>query len=267
MLKVIINPEVDPEKLVRLARGVMPNRIVNGTQSRVWRGQEVDTLGGRCSRPSGLRADLEACTRSTFTRAIFIRHGQSTGNAGFPCQDLALLELTEKGRKQAREAAMTWTAAPDLIVTSPYRRTKQTAQPTVERFPGIPVDEWPIQEFTYLEPTRWNGTLSAERKPHIDAYWEAADPEYRDGPGAESFSDLLGRASDALQRLAALPPASRALIFSHGQFIHAVRVLVLWPDCSNRERMLRFWRKDGTSSVQNCEQVEIVRIEHAWKLS
>ena len=29
-------------------------------------------------------------------KAIFIRHGQSTGNAGIPCDDLALLELTEK---------------------------------------------------------------------------------------------------------------------------------------------------------------------------
>lgn len=30
-------------------------------------------------------------------RAIFIRHGQSTGNAGISCQNLALLELTDKG--------------------------------------------------------------------------------------------------------------------------------------------------------------------------
>jgi len=30
-------------------------------------------------------------------RATFIRHGQSTGNAGIPCHDLATIELTEKG--------------------------------------------------------------------------------------------------------------------------------------------------------------------------
>jgi bisphosphoglycerate-dependent phosphoglycerate mutase len=29
--------------------------------------------------------------------AIFVRHGESTGNAGSPCHDLAKLELTEKG--------------------------------------------------------------------------------------------------------------------------------------------------------------------------
>ena len=35
-------------------------------------------------------------------RAIFVRHGESTGNAGSPCHDLAKLELTEKGKEQAR---------------------------------------------------------------------------------------------------------------------------------------------------------------------
>ncbi len=41
-------------------------------------------------------------------RAIFIRHGQSTGNAGIPCHDLALLELTEQGWQQSREVAANW---------------------------------------------------------------------------------------------------------------------------------------------------------------
>jgi broad specificity phosphatase PhoE len=96
-------------------------------------------------------------------RATFIRHGQSTGNVGIPCEDLSLQELTEKGRQQAREVATNWTQTPDLIVTSPYLHAQQTAQPTIERFPSVPVEVWPIQEFAYLEPSRWNGTLSAER--------------------------------------------------------------------------------------------------------
>jgi broad specificity phosphatase PhoE len=83
-------------------------------------------------------------------RATFIRHGQSTGNAGIPCHDLALLELTELGWRQSREVAASWTETPDLIVTSPYLRTQQTAAATIERFPNVPVEVWPIQEFTYL---------------------------------------------------------------------------------------------------------------------
>ena len=124
-------------------------------------------------------------------RAIFIRHGQSTGNAGIPAHDLSLLELTELGWRQSREVAASWTETPSLIVTSPYLRTQQTAAATIARFPDVPVEVWAIQEFTYLQPSRWNGTRSSERMPAIERYWAAADPGYCDGEGAESFSTLL----------------------------------------------------------------------------
>lgn len=73
-------------------------------------------------------------------KAVLIRHGQSTGNAGIPCHDLALINLTELGRQQAREVAASWTERPSLIVTSPYVRARQTAEPTTERFPDVPVE-------------------------------------------------------------------------------------------------------------------------------
>lgn len=141
-------------------------------------------------------------------RAVFIRHGQSTGNASVPCTDLATIELTELGWNQAREVAAGWIETPALIVTSPYLRTQQTAAPTIERFPAVPVETWPIEEFTYLQPARWNGTRSAERMPHLERYWADADPAYCDGEGAESFAALLRRAEAALARLAVLPPPS-----------------------------------------------------------
>ncbi len=101
------------------------------------------------------------------------------------------------------------TETPDLIVTSPYLRTQQTAAATIERFPNVPVEVWPIQEFTYLQPSRWNGTLSSERMPHIERYWAAADPEFYDGDGAESFTTMLRRVRASRDRLETLP-ADRA---------------------------------------------------------
>ena len=198
-------------------------------------------------------------------RAIFIRHGQSTGNAGTLCHDLALLELTEQGWQQAREVAASWSETPTLIVTSPYLRTQQTAAPTVARFPNVPVEEWPIQEFTYLEPSRWNGTLSVDRKAAIEEYWSHADPSYCDGPGAESFHHLLSRAQTALDRLAALPETTLAYLFSHGQFIHAVRVLLLYPGATAEEQMQRFWQPDGKPAVQNGERVAIEWSNGLWR--
>src|SRR3546814_19964275 len=95
-------------------------------------------------------------------RAIFIRHGENTGNAGVPCHDLATIALTERGHEQARAVAASWTQAPALIVTSPYTRTRQPAAPTIARFPGVPVGVWPIEGLPYLHPARWKGTRRAE---------------------------------------------------------------------------------------------------------
>src|SRR3546814_8316697 len=158
----------------------------------------------RTRRRIARRLDARSAPGQPAMRAIFIRHGQSTGNAGVPCDDLGAIELTELGQEQAREVAASWTQAPALIVTSPYTRTRQTAAPTIARFPGVPVEVWPIEEFTYLQPARWNGTRSAERMPHLERYWSAADPDYCDGEGAESFSTLLRRCEAALTRLAAM---------------------------------------------------------------
>jgi len=199
-------------------------------------------------------------------RAIFIRHGQSTGNAGMPCDDLATIELTEKGWSQARRVADDWTETPSLIVTSPFLRTQQTAAPTIERFPGVPVEVWPIEEFTYLQPSRWNGTLSADRAPHLERYWGEADPAYCDGEGAESFATLLRRAEAALARLAALPSPGPVYVFSHGQFIQAVRAVVAESELDDRGKMLRFWRKGEPPAISNAELIEFGWASGGWRL-
>ena len=197
-------------------------------------------------------------------RAVFIRHGQSTGNAGVPCTDLATIELTELGHAQARDVAASWDAPPTLIVTSPYLRTRQTAAPTIERFPAVPVETWPIEEFTYLQPARWNGTRSAERMPHLERYWSDADPAYCDGEGAESFAALLRRAEAALARLAALPSPSLAFVFSHGQFIQAARAVVTEPELDDQAKMRRFWRKGAPPAIGNAELVEFAWEPSGW---
>jgi broad specificity phosphatase PhoE len=171
--------------------------------------------------------------------------------------------LTELGWRQSREVAASWTETPDLIVTSHYLRTQQTAAATIERFPNVPVEVWPIQEFTYLQPNRWNGTLSSERMPHIERYWNQADPDFSDGEGAESFTTLLHRARAALDRLEVLPVESLVYVFSHGQFIQAVRSLVVDFELSDRAKMRKFWGK-GSPAIANAQQVELSMEDGIW---
>ena len=197
-------------------------------------------------------------------RVVFIRHGQSTGNAGVPSHNLATIELTDLGWQQAREVAASWAEAPTLLVTSPYLRTQQTAAPTIGRFPGVPVVVWPVEEFTYLQPARWNGTLATERAPHLVRYWGQADPAYCDGEGAESFGTLLRRAEAALNRLAALPAASLVYVFSHGQFMQAVRAVVTEAALDDRGKMLNFWRPGEPPAIGNVERLALRRVAGQW---
>ena len=198
-------------------------------------------------------------------RAIFIRHGESTAKTGLASVDVASIALTQRGEGQASRIAREWPEAPSLIVTSPFQRTRQTAAPTIARFPGVAVETWPIEEFTYLQPARWNGTAGADRRPHVERYWTAADPAYCDGEGAESFAGFLHRVEATLARLAALPPTSLVYVFGHGQFIQAARAVVTGPDLDDTAQMRTFWRDGAPPLVANAQRVGFHRKEGRWE--
>src|SRR3546814_20148344 len=91
--------------------------------------------------------------------------------------------------------------------------------------------------------------------PHRERYWSAADPDYCDGEGAESFRALLGRCEAALARLAAMPPASLVYVFGHGQFIQAARTIVDDAALDARAKMRAFWRNGEPPAIRNAPRV------------
>ena len=67
-----------------------------------------------------------------------IRHAESRSNAGHRTSSPADNPITEKGQAQAQELAQkirNTNITPDLIVISPYLRTKMTATPTMKLYP------------------------------------------------------------------------------------------------------------------------------------
>jgi 2,3-bisphosphoglycerate-dependent phosphoglycerate mutase len=155
------------------------------------------------------------------TTIWMIRHGESESNAGLATSDPAAITLTARGRVQAGYVAAAFPSPPALIVTSPFERAKETALPTRARYPDAVVEEWPIQEFTYLAPARCQNMIPAERAPMVRAYWELADPTHVDGAGAESFTAFLSRVEVARRRFQALGPGLVA-VFTHGGFLRAM---------------------------------------------
>lgn len=91
-------------------------------------------------------------------RLVCIRHGESIANAGAATTDPLSIGLTEAGHSQASEFARSWLEPPALFVISPAARAYETAVPVLQRFPRVPVERWPVEEFTYLSPRRCAGT-------------------------------------------------------------------------------------------------------------
>jgi broad specificity phosphatase PhoE len=187
-------------------------------------------------------------------KAIFIRHGQSTANAGDWNQPFAQIELTPLGQHQAEVLATRWDFTPSLIVVSPFVRTQQTAAPTIARFPDVPVETWPIQEFTYWDIAHWDGSTPEAEVEAVELYWRVADPEHRRGK-SETFGELLGRAEAALKRLEALDVHAPVLLFTHGHFMQAVRHVVMFPHWTAEEKMLHFHGFDDRTKVKNTQLI------------
>ncbi len=156
-----------------------------------------------------------------------IRHAESIGNAGLPTSEPDTIPITRKGVEQALRLVDSFTQEPSLIVTSPYVRARQSAEPTIRRFPTVRQEQWQVQEFTYLAPERYRETTGADRKPFVDAYWSRCDPHYVDGEGAESFADFIRRVQQAIDRLWSCQSEFVA-VFGHGLFMRAMiwRLLV-----------------------------------------
>ncbi len=189
-----------------------------------------------------------------------IRHAESLANAGLATHDPASIPLTSVGERQARELAGSAFPSPPIAVwSSPYLRSLQTATPTAERF-GLDVHQLPLEEFTYLCPVRCAGTTPAERKQWVDEYWRRGDPDYVDGPGAESFSSLIKRVSDGLESLNVGIGEAHAIAFSHGQFLQMIYWLSRYNGTPNSTAGMQAYRAlDMQKPIRHCEGLRISR--------
>ena len=195
-----------------------------------------------------------------------IRHAQSAANAGLPTISPDAIPLTELGRSQAQIFANHIASPPDLIISSPFERAINTAQPLANRFPQVSLEIWAVEEFTYLSPSRLVGTTQAARKPMVDAYWNEGDQAAIDGPGAESFIELLKRAKVMLDRLAACT-TDNIMIFSHGQFIRAVAWFIHHGEAAGTPENMRLFRElDTKDPLPNSAGYDLELREGRWEV-
>jgi mannosyltransferase len=186
----------------------------------------------------------------------FVRHAEAKQNVG---RNATTKELTPEGILQAQALAQGWNFAPDLIVTSSYIRTKLTARPLIERFPSVPVEEWPVQEWDYEDDNVLKGKSEEECCAIRKSYWEKRDPTLKIGTDAESLNEGITRVQSILERIKK-SPYQNIVIFSHGWFMNILRaVLCLGTD--DKKKILQAIRIFFTIKPINNASVMRLRAE------
>src|SRR5579883_1652916 len=174
---------------------------------------------------------------SLCTRFILVRHGESVGNRDRKFTTSHLSPLTATGREQARAAAR-WIAQrfkPDLVVVSPYLRTRQTGAIIADQL-GLAIEvEEDLRE-------RHMGILAGQPYPNI-----VSDPTFdRERfwlwrpAGGENFEEVRMRAGRVLDRLAQSHRGRELVVVSHGGVMTA-----LWAHASGSWGKARVPRNCG----------------------
>jgi probable phosphoglycerate mutase len=150
-------------------------------------------------------------------RLLLIRHAESEGNRDRLYTPHPEVPLTERGHAQAAAAAdwLAGSSRPRVIVSSPFRRARQTAAILATRA-GVPIEIEPdLRERNY-------GALAGlpyeTPRPDYDhsAYWTWRPPE------GESLIEVVERAGAALDRIARNVGVDEAIVVSHGAVMVAL---------------------------------------------
>jgi broad specificity phosphatase PhoE len=150
---------------------------------------------------------------------VFLRHGESIGNAQSRWQGQSDYPLTERGHAQAKALGERWKSEGvqfDLAITSTLMRAKETAEiVTSELNVNMETDEiWMERAIGEMEGLTAEEVRQKPKPPDVTPY----DPIGGDGEGDWALYLRAGQAlHDLLKR-----PAGRYLIVSHGGLLNQV---------------------------------------------
>lgn len=150
---------------------------------------------------------------------VFLRHGESIGNAQSRWQGQSDYELTEKGRAQATALAKRWKSENvhfDLAITSTLMRARETAEIVTSALSvKIETDDiWMERDIGEMEGLTAEEVRKKPKPPYVTPY----DPIGGYGEGDWALYLRAGQAlHDLLRR-----PAGSYLVVSHGGLLNQV---------------------------------------------
>ena len=190
---------------------------------------------------------------------VFLRHGESVGNAEDRFQGQADFPLTEKGRAQAKALVERWRAEGvtfDRCISSPLLRAAQTAEIVTQAL-NVPLEFDP----DWMEIN--NGLLaglSDEEAAKIAPRPDFMTPYTRFGKTGESRWELYLRAGKAIQGILDRQPR-RYLIVAHGGVLNMAMYVMLNISPQADFSGPRFMFHNTTFAVFSYEPVH-----HNWRV-
>ena len=171
------------------------------------------------------------------TRLLLVRHGVTEYSVAKRFAGRSDLELTEAGREQARRAAgrVAELGPVDVLISSPLRRTRQTADQLADQLELPVLIEDGMVETDFGD---WDGYTYAE----VSQKWPAelqrwlADPSVAP-PSGESFETVTRRVRRARDRILAQHGGKTVVVVSHVSPIKTLVRLALDAPASALQRM------------------------------
>ena len=159
---------------------------------------------------------------------LFIRHGRTEGNVRKILVGRTDIPLDELGYRQAAAMAahIEHVARPDVIVSSPLLRARETAQAIAERL-DLPVELEPgVAELNFGTYEGWTLEEIRAQQPEFAAQFRDAEVDMH-WPGGERLSEFHLRVRDALSTLATRYSSHTAIVVTHGGFLGSLAAQLL----------------------------------------
>jgi phosphoserine phosphatase len=171
------------------------------------------------------------------TRIILLRHGHVAWHDPVRFRGLADLELTERGHRQARAAALAVAARwrPDAIYTSPLTRCRQTAAAVAAPFR---LEPQAVPGLVDIDYGKWQGLTHDEARagwPQESDTW-FRHPHLAAIPGGETLASVLARASAALLDILRRHPEDTVTVIAHDSVNRVLLLFALGSPLS------RYWQ-------------------------
>jgi len=148
-------------------------------------------------------------------QVILIRHGETGWNREEVFRGRADVELSERGREQARLLSGVLRAEPiEAVYSSPLSRAAETARPLAEALELHVVADERLTDMSFGE---WEGRPRAEVEQADAPRYRTwlAEPQMFRAPDGESLADVLSRAWPALGEIAARHRDACVAVVSH----------------------------------------------------